>query len=163
MKVKNLFLLFITFLLIGSSATKAQLFSDDLGKFMRAFTFINKYYVDSVDESKLIETAITKMLEDLDPHSIYISKEEIQRMNEPLQGSFEGIGIQFNILRDTLLVVATITGGPSEKVGLMAGDQIIMVGDENIAGIGLKTNDVFDHLKGKKGTKVRSQNQKKME
>lgn len=154
MKVKSLFLFSITLLLFGIQTLNAQLFSDELGKFIRAYSYINKYYVDSVDDNKLVEAAISKMLEDLDPHSIYISKEEIQRMNEPLQGSFEGIGIQFNILQDTLLVVKTIAGGPSEKVGLMAGDQIIEVDDKNIAGIGLKTNDVFDYLKGKKGTKV---------
>ncbi|PLX15279.1 MAG: peptidase S41 [Salinivirgaceae bacterium] len=154
MKVKSLILFIIAIFLLGTQTTKAQYFSDELGKFMRVFNYINNYYVDSVNEQKLIETAIRKMLEELDPHSIYISKEEIQKMNEPLKGSFEGIGIQFNVLHDTLLVVATITGGPSEKVGLMAGDQIIEVDDENIAGIGLKTNDVFDYLKGKKGTKV---------
>jgi carboxyl-terminal processing protease len=154
MKIKSLIVLVLTLFLFGTQTSYGQLLNNDLKKFIHAYNYVNTYYVDSVDDNKIIEAAIRKMLEELDPHSIYISKEEIERMNEPLKGSFEGIGIQFNILRDTLLVVATITGGPSEKVGLMAGDQIIEVDNENIAGIGLKTNDVFDYLKGKKGTKV---------
>jgi carboxyl-terminal processing protease len=102
----------------------------------------------------LTEKAIVEVLHNLDPHSVYISKEEVQKMNEPLQGNFEGVGISFNVFRDTLLVVTTISGGPSEKVGLRAGDRIIEVDSKNIAGIGLKNTDVYDLLRGKKGTKV---------
>lgn len=154
MKLKHLFITLIAIFSIGIQTTNAQLIGDEISKFIRTYNIIQKFYVDSVDGEKLVEEAVIKMLEELDPHSIYISKEDLKKMNEPLEGSFEGIGIQFNVLQDTLLVVATITGGPSEKVGLMAGDQIIQVGEKNIAGIGLKTNDVFDLLKGKKGTKV---------
>jgi carboxyl-terminal processing protease len=116
---------------------------------------IEHNYVSEVDINKLTESAIVKMLADLDPHSVYISAEEIKDMNEPLQGSFYGIGIQFNILKDSLYVVSTVPGGPSEKIGLQAGDRIVKVDNENIAGIGLKNSGVRKRLKGEKGTKVK--------
>lgn len=136
------------------SAANAQVFNEQLHKFGRVLNLVNSLYVDSVDDEKLVEDAIIAMLKELDPHSIYISNEEVQEMNEPLEGAFEGIGIQFNILNDTLMVVSTIPGGPSEKQGLMAGDRIVKVDGENIAGIGLKNSDVRDMLRGEKGTKV---------
>lgn len=123
-------------------------------KFARLLRLVDGYYVDSADVEDLTEKAIVHLLEDLDPHSTYISKEEVDKMNEPLKGNFEGIGISFNIYKDTLLVTTTISGGPSEKVGLRAGDRIIEVDGENIAGIGLKNSDVFDLLRGEKGSKV---------
>ncbi|QIA09985.1 S41 family peptidase [Draconibacterium halophilum] len=123
-------------------------------KFARLLRLVDGYYVDSSDVGDLTEKAIVHMLEELDPHSTYISKEEVDKMNEPLKGNFEGIGISFNIYKDTLLVTTTIAGGPSEKVGLRAGDRIIEVDGENIAGIGLKNSDVFDLLRGEKGSKV---------
>ncbi|HKJ40942.1 MAG TPA: S41 family peptidase [Sunxiuqinia sp.] len=126
----------------------------DMLKFGRTLNLIDNYYVDTTNINKLTEDAIVEMLKHLDPHSVYISKEEVEKMNEPLKGSFEGIGISFNIFKDTLLVVATIPGGPSEKVGLRAGDRIMDVDGKNIAGIGLKNSDVFDLLRGAKGTKV---------
>jgi carboxyl-terminal processing protease len=95
-----------------------------------------------------------EMLKELDPHSVYISKDEVKKMNEPLEGSFEGIGISFNILNDTLFVITPISGGPSEKVGIQAGDKIIKVDGENIAGVGLTNEDVFRLLRGEKGTNV---------
>ncbi len=123
-------------------------------KFARLLRLVDGYYVDSTNVDKLTENAIVGLLSELDPHSTYISKEEVDRMNEPLKGNFEGIGISFNIFKDTLMVNTTIAGGPSEKVGLRAGDRIIEVDGKNIAGIGLKNNDVFDLLRGEKGTKV---------
>ncbi len=123
-------------------------------KFGRLLRLIDGYYVDSVNVDELTEKAIVHILSELDPHSVYISKEDVDKMNEPLQGNFEGIGISFNVFKDTLLVTSTIAGGPSEKVGLMAGDRILEVDGKNIAGIGLKTNDVYGLLKGKKGTTV---------
>ena len=123
-------------------------------KFGRLLRLVDGYYVDSVNINKLTETAIVSLLSELDPHSTYISKEEVDKMNEPLKGNFEGIGISFNIFKDTLLVTSTISGGPSEKVGLRAGDRIVEVNDTSIAGIGLKNSDVFDLLRGKKGTRV---------
>jgi len=129
-------------------------YSEQLHKFGRVLTLVNSLYVDTVNQEAIVEDAIVSMLQELDPHSIYISKDEVKRMNEPLQGAFEGIGIQFNILKDTLMVVATIPGGPSEKLGIMAGDRIIEVDGKDIAGIGLKNTDVRDMLRGKKGTEV---------
>lgn len=115
---------------------------------------INYAYVDSTDENKLAETAIVALLKELDPHSVYIPKDELEKTNEPLVGNFEGIGIQFNILHDTLVVVSPIPSGPSEKVGILAGDKIIEVDKVNIAGIGLQNSDVQNKLRGDKGTKV---------
>jgi len=123
-------------------------------KFGRLLRLVDGYYVDSANVDALTEKAIVNLLSELDPHSTYISKEEVEKMNEPLKGNFEGIGISFNIFKDTLLVLTTISGGPSEKVGLRAGDRIVEVDDKNIAGIGLKTTDVYELLRGKKGTKV---------
>jgi len=133
----------------------AQSFNDNnVFKFLQFYDLVVKNYVDSVDKDELIEDAIVAMLQELDPHSIYISKEDVQAMNEPLEGNFEGIGIQFNILRDTIIVVSPIPGGPSEKLGIRAGDRIIYVEDENVAGTGINNKGVAKRLRGKKGTKV---------
>lgn len=128
--------------------------SKTIDKFGTLLYYIEQMYVDSVDSEALVETAIKGMLEDLDPHSVYISSEEIQAANEPLNGNFEGIGIQFNLLRDTILVVSPISGGPSEKLGIRAGDQIITVDGENVAGKGINNQDVMRLLKGPKDTHV---------
>ena len=90
---------------------------------------ISNLYVDSVDEHKLVEDAIKGMLEKLDPHSTYSTAEEVKRMNEALNGNFEGIGVQFNMVEDTLLIIQPISGGPSEKMGILAGDRITTVYD----------------------------------
>ena len=151
--MKKLFL--VLSLLITYNFSQAQSCSSEGSKKFDALLQIVKYaYVDTVNEKKLVEDAIVGMFEKLDPHSVYIPKEELQKMNEPLEGSFEGVGIQFNILHDTLVVVSPISGGPSEKVGIMPGDKIIKVDGENIAGVGLKNSDVQRLLRGKKGTKV---------
>lgn len=146
----------ITFiLLVPSFVLSAQdAVTINQSKFGRLLRLVDGYYIDSTNVDDLTEKAIVHLLGELDPHSLYISKEEVKRMNEPLKGNFEGIGISFNIFRDTLLVNSIISGGPSEKVGLRAGDRIIEVDDKNIASIGLKNTDVFDLLKGKKGTTV---------
>ncbi len=115
---------------------------------------IQNLYVDTVNETKLVEDAIVGLLEKLDPHSTYLNPEEVKEMNEPLQGNFDGIGIQFNMLTDTLYVIQVIPGGPSEKVGIRAGDRIMLVNDSLIAGVKMKTNDVMRRLKGPKGTTV---------
>lgn len=147
--------IFFVFFLIGPVSIQAQNeVQENQVKFARLLRLVDGYYVDSSDVEDLTEKAIVHLLEELDPHSTYISKEEVDKMNEPLKGNFEGIGISFNIYKDTLLVTTTISGGPSEKVGLRAGDRIIEVDGENIAGIGLKNSDVFDLLRGEKGTKV---------
>ena len=118
---------------------------------IKAFDLI---YPDSITNGEITEFGIRYMLEQLDPHSTYISLEEIHDMNAPLKGSFSGVGIRFQILKDTIMVVQAIPGGPSEKVGLMAGDQIIRINDEQVAGIGMKNKGVRDRLLGDKGTKV---------
>lgn len=123
-------------------------------KYQRLMALIDAFYVDTVNLQKLTEDAIVKVLADLDPHSVYISKEEVDEMNEPLEGGFFGIGIQFTILRDTLMVVAVVPGGPSEKVGLHAGDRIVAVDGEDIAGKKLSNTEVRKRLKGEKGTPV---------
>ena len=109
---------------------------------------------DTINIDKLSEYIVRKTLQELDPHSVYISKDEVRAMNEPLEGSFEGIGVSFNILNDTILIISTIQGGPSERVGINNGDKIIAVNGENVAGIGIKNNDVMKKLKGPKGTEV---------
>lgn len=125
-----------------------------LRKLQMAEVAINNYYVDSVDESKLVEDAIRGMLEKLDPHSSYTNAKETKSLNEPLQGDFEGIGVQFNIVNDTLVVMQPTTGGPSEKVGILAGDRIIAVNDTAIAGVKMDRSDIVRRLRGKRGTKV---------
>lgn len=115
---------------------------------------IANLYVDKVDEDKMVETAIVSMLEQLDPHSTYSNPEEVRKLNEPLQGNFDGIGIQFNMATDTLFVIQPVSGGPSEKAGILAGDRIIQVNDTLIAGVKMSTEEVMRRLRGKKGTEV---------
>lgn len=148
------FLLSIVLVFPFQNSTAQETVQENQLKFARLLRLVDGYYVDSANVAKLTEDAIVHLLSELDPHSTYISKEEVDKMNEGLKGNFEGIGIQFNIYKDTLLVTATISGGPSEKVGLRAGDRIVEVEGENIAGIGLKNSDVFDMLRGDKGTEV---------
>lgn len=123
-------------------------------KYQRLMALIDAFYVDTVNLQQLTEDAIVKVLSDLDPHSVYISKEEVDEMNEPLEGGFFGIGIQFTILRDTLVVVAIVPGGPSEKAGLHAGDRIVTVDGTDIAGKKLSNTEVRKRLKGEKGSVV---------
>ena len=123
-------------------------------KMARFLHYLSSDYVDSINIEAHVEHAIRAVLRELDPHSTYISKEDVAEMNEPLEGNFEGVGIEFNILNDTLMVVNPISGGPSESVGIMAGDRIIRVDDEHIAGTGLKNSDVMRLLRGPKGTRV---------
>ena len=138
--------------------TKAQILignDSPLRKLQGAEMAITNLYVDSVDEQVLVENAIRGMIEKLDPHSSYTTAKETKAMNEPLQGSFEGIGVQFNISQDTLLIIQTITGGPSEKVGILAGDRIVSVNDTAIAGVKMAREDMMKRLRGKKGSKVK--------
>ncbi len=123
-------------------------------KLLNAQYAINTFYVDTVNNDKLVEEAIKGMLESLDPHSTYTDAKETKELEEPLQGEFSGIGIQFNMKQDTLYVIQTTAGGPSEKVGIMAGDRIITVNDTCIAGVKMKNTDIMKRLRGKKGTKV---------
>ena len=130
-------------------------------KFDEVLTFVNQLYVDPVNDKKLTDEAIIALLEKLDPHSTYISKEEVDEANSSINGSFVGIGIRFQILKDTLMVVATIPGGPSEKLGILPGDKITKIADANVAGIGLKNSQVREKLLGELGTKVKIEVQRK--
>jgi len=141
-------------LMVGGSRLKGQDVQSSTLKYGRLLRIIDSYYVDTTKVDEITEKVIVDVLKGLDPHSVYISKAEVEKMNEPLQGNFEGVGISFNVYKDTLMVVTTIPGGPSEKVGIRAGDRIVSVDSKNIAGIGLKNPAVYDYLRGKKGTKV---------
>lgn len=141
---------------LAFSFAQAQKRNDEqLRKLNIAEMAIKALYVDSVDENKLVEDAIRGMLEKLDPHSAYSTPKETKQMNEPLNGSFEGIGVQFNMMEDTLVVIQTITKGPSEKVGIIAGDRIVGVNDTAIAGVKMSREEIMRRLRGPKGTIAR--------
>ena len=123
-------------------------------KIGRTLGLIDSYYVDSTNLGNLAEKAIIEVLKNLDPHSTYVSAKDVKDMNEPLNGNFEGIGIQFNLLHDTIIIIEPITGGPSEKVGLKAGDRILTIDKEKVTGISMSTSGVRSRLMGAKGTKV---------
>ena len=116
---------------------------------------ISQLYVDTVDMKKVTEEAIRGMLKELDPHSTYTPAKEVEALNEPLAGSFDGIGVQFNMNEDTLVVIQPVSGGPSEKVGILAGDMIVTVNDTSIAGVKMSKEEIMKRLRGPKGTKVR--------
>jgi carboxyl-terminal processing protease len=124
-------------------------------KFSDVLTYIQQEYVDTVDREKLVDASIEKMLQTLDPHSAYIPAADLREANEPLEGNFEGIGIEFHLQEDTIMVVAAIAGGPSESVGIMAGDRIVMVEDTVVAGVQITNAEVMQKLRGQGGTKVR--------
>ena len=126
-----------------------------LRKLQIAEMAVTNLYVDSVDENKLVENAIVGMLQKLDPHSSYSTATETKAITESLQGSFDGIGVQFNMVDDTLVVIQPILKGPSEKVGIMAGDRIVTVNDTAIAGVKMAKEEIMKRLRGKKGTKVK--------
>ena len=117
--------------------------------------YIQQDYVDSISKQDLVNDAISGILDHLDPHSQYIPAEDFAEVNDDLEGNFEGIGIQFRIERDTIMVLHTIPGGPSEKVGIMAGDRIVTIDDTLVAGNGITNHDAVRKLKGKRGTEVR--------
>ncbi len=155
------FLLLVSLsLLLGAQTAFAQLRfnageDSPLRKLQIAELYINNLYVDSVDETKLVEDAIRGMLDKLDPHSSYSTPKEVKALSEPLNGNFEGIGVQFNMMEDTLLVIQPVTNGPSEKVGIIAGDRIVSVNDTAIAGVKMSKEEIMKRLRGPKGTKVR--------
>ena len=123
-------------------------------KMTTMYYLINNFYVDTANLEALTEDAIVAMLKELDPHSAYISKKDVQKANEPLEGSFEGIGVTFQIFQDTILIVSPVPGGPSDKVGIMAGDKIITIDGEDAFGKKINNEYVTEHIRGKKGTKV---------
>ena len=147
----------LAFVLLFSLPVAAQINPEvtlNYQKFAQLLLYIDGHYMDSASIGKLTEKAIINTLQNLDPHSTYLTADEVKSSNETLHGNFEGVGIEFNILNDTLTVVSPISGGPSQAVGIRAADRIIAVGDENIAGIGLTNAQVLKFLRGPKGTKV---------
>lgn len=151
MKYK-IFLLSICVLLLTSLQIHSQPVS--VQKFDALLQMIHYAYVDTVNEEQITEEAIRAALKELDPHSVYIPAKELKEMNEPLVGNFEGVGIQFNILDDTIMVTQPIPGGPSEKLGIRAGDRIVTIDSENVAGVKINNSGVMKRLRGAKGTKV---------
>ncbi len=148
---------FSVFMLVPMQAQDSFDFStkSPLRKLQMAEMAISKLYVDTVNEQNLVENGIRGMLEKLDPHSSYTTARETKAMTESLNGSFEGIGVQFNMQEDTLIVIQTITNGPSEKVGIQAGDRIVAVNDTAIAGVKMSKEEIMKRLRGPKGTRVR--------
>lgn len=148
--------MFLAVAFVAQAQMRLNLGSDSpMRKLQTAEMAITNLYVDTVDENKLVEDAIKGMLEKLDPHSSYTSAKETKSMTESLQGSFEGIGVQFNMSQDTLVIIQPITNGPSEKIGILAGDRIISVDDTIIAGVKMSREDIMRRLRGPKGTKVK--------
>lgn len=129
--------------------------SGPYGKVDEVLHYVDDQYVDTIKESDLVDKTIVSMLQNLDPHSAYITADEVGAMNEPLQGNFEGIGVEFNIVDDTIRVVASIPGGPAESVGVLAGDKIVSVDGKPVAGVKITNKQVMEKLKGKGGTKVK--------
>jgi len=140
-------------ILLTSVALQAQ-WNPEALKLAQVMDKVSRFYVDSIDDTDMVERTIVNMLHELDPHSSYLSKEELEQMSEQLEGEFEGIGVSFNVLKDTIYIIRAISGGPSEKVGIMAGDRIVKVEGENVAGTGITSRDVQKLLKGPKGTRV---------
>lgn len=158
--ITNILSACVALLFLAPASAGAQLkinFSGEsqLRKLQMAEMAVTNLYVDSVDEEKLVEDAIVGMLSKLDPHSSYSTAKETKALNESLQGSFDGIGVQFNMVEDTLLVIQPVLKGPSEKVGIMAGDRIVTVNDTAIAGVKMSKEEIMKRLRGKKGTNVR--------
>lgn len=143
-------------ILISANASAQDKAEKSFEKFKQYYSLLYSFYVDSVDFNKIVETSILKSLETLDPHSAYLPPKEASSENDRLQGSFEGIGISYNIIRDTLNIGEVIAGGPSEKIGLMPGDKMLMINDTLWAGkSSMKAEDYVSRLRGKKGTKVK--------
>jgi carboxyl-terminal processing protease len=145
----------VTFNLNNSNGIISIDVSNQYNKIEEILRYINQEYVDTINEKQLVEKTIVSMLQNLDPHSSYITAEELQANNEPLKGHFEGIGIEFNIVQDTICVIAAIPGGPSEGVGIQAGDKIIKVEGKNVAGVKITNQGVMEKLKGEGETKVK--------
>ncbi|MDD4386049.1 MAG: S41 family peptidase [Bacteroidales bacterium] len=124
-------------------------------KLTSVLNFIEDQYVDTVEMGMLVESAIPTLLKNLDPHSVYIPASDLKAVNEPLDGGFDGIGISFNMPSDTIVVMTTIPGGPSERIGIMPGDRILTIDDSLVAGVKLPQEDVMKMLKGPNGTKVK--------
>ncbi len=141
--------------LVSSSADRSMFVYPKTDKLSGVLNFIEMEYVDSVSKDQLVEKTIPALLKNLDPHSVYIPAKDLQRVTEPLEGNFDGIGIQFNMLNDTVVVIQTISGGPSERIGIMPGDRIVEIEDTVVAGVGLPDQEVVKKLRGLRGTRVK--------
>ena len=151
--MKNiLVIVFISLHLCNLTLAQSDVHTDK--KIVSALEIIQRAYVDTVNGEELVEKAIKAMLKELDPHSVYMSKKEVEKANEPLEGNFEGVGIQFQIYKDTILVIAAIPGGPSDKLGILPGDKIIRIEGEDAFGEDIDNQFVIDNLRGKRGSKV---------
>lgn len=154
--MKRIFLLSLTAIsLFAGMAQTNNADMEQVRKLILSLNAITNLYVDEVDEDKLVESAVRSMLKELDPHSTYLTAKEVEKMNEPLQGNFEGIGVQFNMADDTLFVIQTVSKGPSEKVGILPGDRIVTVNDTAIAGVKMERDEIMKRLRGPKGSVVR--------
>ena len=156
-KTTSSLLLAISFCMISvlGFAQKQNSLSMQANKLGQTLYYIQKMYLDTANIETLTNKALAAMVTELDPHSSYITKEDIKAMDEPLVGNFDGIGVEFALINDTLTINATIPGGPAEKVGVRAGDKIVSVDDETIAGTSLTIERVHKYLRGPKGTKVK--------
>ncbi len=152
--MKKIFLAITLCLALSFTLSAQRSMPQAMQKLLNAEYAITSLYVDTINEDRLVEDAIKGMLESLDPHSSYTDAKETKELEEPLQGEFSGVGIQFNMNKDTLYVIQTVPGGPSERVGILAGDRIITVNDTTIAGVKMKNSDIQKRLRGKKGTQV---------
>lgn len=151
--MKRIFL--FLFLTLFVSKSFGQSVSDQLRKLQMAEYYISHNYVEEVNEEELVDAAIEGMLHELDPHSTYVRAKDVERTNENLNGSFEGIGVSFQMVDDTLVVVQPVSGGPCEKQGIIAGDRIIYVNDTTIAGVKMSRDEIMTRLRGPKGSKVK--------
>lgn len=150
--MKKIFL--AVFLLSTFHAISQHKEEETTGKFEEVFGYLSSHYVDEFEGAKITDAAIVAMLKELDPHTYLIPAKEVKSSNERIDGSFVGVGIRFQIMDDTLTVVNTIEGGPCEKVGVHAGDKIVEIDGENVAGVGLLNSGVRKRLLGDKGSKV---------
>ena len=155
-KILFLFIIYHLSLITSYAQFRINLGGDSpLRKLNLAEMAITNLYVDTVNTEKLVEDGIRGMLKGLDPHSTYATAKEVKAMNEPLQGNFDGIGVQFNMVEDTLIVIQPVVNGPSEKVGILAGDRIVNVNDTAIAGVKMSKEEIMKRLRGPRGTKVK--------
>ena len=145
-------IIYALILILGISFGQYNIISNTVkgGKIDSIISVIEENYVDGFDIEEHEESILQSIMKELDPHSSYIPKKEQIYLEEEMQGSFSGIGIEFNIIQDSLVVVSPISGGPSEKLGILSGDRIIEVDGENIASIGITNQDVFEKLRGEK-------------
>lgn len=156
--MKRIFLTLLGCLMLLTGFAQPQGMNIDvqqMQKLQMAAVALSNFYVDSVDQKKLTEDAIRGMLDKLDPHSSYSNPEETKKLTEPLEGNFEGIGVQFNMLNDSLVVIQTVSKGPSERAGILSGDRIVKVDGRDIAGVKMSRDSIMRQLRGPKDSKVR--------